>query len=343
MRVLLTGGTGNVGVAAVARLVEAGHAVTVIGRSPDKSLPGAAYVRCDINDFDSLLDVTRGHDAVVHLAAIPHPVGYPGREVFRVNDLGTFNVFEAAAEAGISRVVGASSINAVGYYFGDRGPPIGYVPIDELHPVLATDAYSFSKQVMEDIGRYFWERDRISSVMLRLPSVRAHDKVTGGVPTQRYDTGLLRKLLDLPAERRDAEVARLHAAYARYRRAHRSDKSATNDWWREPDPGGWLTPDELHLMHHTANFFAYVDELDSAEAIVLGLTAGYEGSHPLFINARRNSLGLPLAEIAPLYGPPTPPVRTGRPGDDTVVSIERARELIGFEPKWELPVAVGGP
>ncbi|MFW5686082.1 MAG: NAD-dependent epimerase/dehydratase family protein, partial [Spirochaetota bacterium] len=108
MRVLLTGGTGNVGGAAVDRLVADGHEVTVIGRRAGLEVPGAAYLQADINDFDRLVSVMRGFDAIVHLAAHGSPFGQPGREVFRVNDLGTFNVYEAAAECGITRVVSAS-------------------------------------------------------------------------------------------------------------------------------------------------------------------------------------------------------------------------------------------
>jgi nucleoside-diphosphate-sugar epimerase len=39
------------------------------------------------------------------------------------------------------------------------------------HPHLGTDAYSFSKWVVEEIGEYFWRREGISSVALRLPGV----------------------------------------------------------------------------------------------------------------------------------------------------------------------------
>ena len=337
MRVLLTGGTGNVGMAAVAHLVELGHDVTVIGRSADQDIPNARYVRCDINDYELLERVTKGHEAVVHLAAIPSPVDKPGHEVFRVNDLGTFNVYEAAAEAGIRRIVSASSINALGYFFGDRGFPLSYLPVDEDHPALATDAYSFSKQVMESIGGYFWERDRISSVMLRLPAVFKHERILANDDRLRhYGRDFIDRLLTLPAEERRARMGRMQEGFDRYRRAHRSDKTPRAEWWREPDAESGLTQEEFAFMRHKVNFFTYVDELDSAQSIAKGLSADYEGSHPLFINARRNSLGLPVLEMAKLYGPEDPVVRPTREGDDTIVSIDRARELIGFEPEWEI-------
>ena len=337
MRVLLTGGTGNVGTAAVMHLAGLGHDVTVIGRSADQDIPNARYVQCDINDYELLERVMKGHEAVVHLAAIPSPVDNPGHELFRVNDLGTFNVYEAAAEAGIRRIVSASSINALGFFFGDRGFPIVYLPVNEDHPVLATDAYSFSKQVMESIGRYFWDRDGISSVMLRLPAVVKHERIVANEDRLRhYGRDFIDQLVTLPADERRARMRRMQEGFDRYRRAHRSDKIPRAEWWRRPDAESGLTQEEFAFMRHQVNFFTYVDELDSAQSIAKGLSADYEGSHPLFINARRNSLGLPVSEMAKLYGPDEPIVRPTRAGDDTIVSIDRARDLIGFEPEWEI-------
>lgn len=89
-------------------------------------------------------------------------------------------------------------------------------------------------------------------------------------------------------------------------------------------------------MGWKANLFAYIDELDSAQAIERGLTAGYDGSHPLFVNARRNSARLPVADLARLFWPPVPEIRLQWQGDDSLCSIDRARALIGFDPQWEM-------
>jgi nucleoside-diphosphate-sugar epimerase len=340
MRILLTGGTGNVGRATVARLVDGGHEITVIGRSAGKSIPGASYRKCDVNNFAELIEATKGNEAIVHLAAIGTPIGRPGRELFRVNDLGTFNVFEAAARAGISRVVAASSINALGYFFGDKSFPLRYLPVDEAHPVSATDAYSFSKQIMEEIGRYFWERDGISSAMLRLPGVFRHAMVAESRdPYRTYDSALIRNLLELSDTERHQELQRLQAAYDRFRRASRADETDFPNWERIiPGVNDFLTPDELAFMGHNTNFFTYVDELDCAAAIEQALTAAYEGSHALFINSNRNSLGLPFSQIVKLY-PWQAELRNPSPPDDSLVSIDRARALIGFEPEWKLDPA----
>ena len=171
MQILLTGGSGSVGKAIVDRLVKHGYAVRVIGRKAGVQFEGAEYRSCDINDYPSLREVIRGCEAVVHLAAIPNPASGTPEEVFRSNCQGTFNVFQAAAEEGIRRIVQASSINATGQYYGVKPAPLNYLPMDENHPVFSTDAYSFSKHVIEEIGDYFWRREGICSVAYRLPYV----------------------------------------------------------------------------------------------------------------------------------------------------------------------------
>ncbi len=66
-------------------------------------------------------DVMRGAEAVVHLAAIPAPELRPEGETFRINLLSTYNVFAAAAAAGVGRVVWASSETVLGLPFDMRG------------------------------------------------------------------------------------------------------------------------------------------------------------------------------------------------------------------------------
>jgi nucleoside-diphosphate-sugar epimerase len=353
MKVLVTGGTGRVGAAAVRRLLEHGHEVTVAGRRPEREvaigrtayggtaseetqlLPdGAVYRRCDVGDYDAVEGVVRGQDGVVHLAAIPHPVGNPGRTVFQVNTSGTFNVFEAAAECGVPRVVNASSINAVGMYYGDRSLPIQYLPVDEAHPTLQTDAYSFSKLVSEQIADYFWERDGITSISVRLPGVIPHH-----IPdswkrhsSENHVQTIAEELLGAGGEQRLERLQRMYHAYERFRRAHRAETEDRSSYHHHEVAD--LTHAERAFMLRQVNFFTHVDELDSAQAIELGLTVEYTGSHTLFINSAHNSLGLPLSEIAKLYRPPVPRLRSQHPGDTCVMSIDRARDVLGYAPEW---------
>ncbi len=173
MKVLVTGGAGAVGRFVVDELRQRGHEVTAAGRTPGVEVEGATYQVLDVTDPDAVREAVAGHDRVIHLAAVPSPRRGQDAELFRINTQGTFNVFEACASHGVDQVAVASSINALGNLFGVRRIPVRYLPIDEDHPPLVTDSYSFSKQVTERIGQYAWERYGLSSVSLRIPGVMA--------------------------------------------------------------------------------------------------------------------------------------------------------------------------
>ena len=331
MRVMVTGGTGRVGGEARRRLIEIGIDLLVVGRSRDMTVDGARYEQCDIDDYDRLYGLMRGCDAVVHLAAIASPEKDPGRDVFRANAQGSFNVYEAAAACGIGRVVSASSINAFGYFFGRRSFPIEYLPIDELHPVLATDAYSYSKQVLESIAGYFWLREGISGACLRLPGVRLHERTEPETLRRHWaaQREYVEEILALSPTDRHQLLARLHEQYDAYRARGGLEGVQTAAADSE------LSPEERGFMHSKANFWAGLDDRDSAQAIEKALLGDYEGYHTLFVNYHRNSLGLNPEDLAQLFLPPVGEVREQRAGDSCLVCIDRARQVIGFEPEHE--------
>ncbi|MDH7569936.1 MAG: NAD(P)-dependent oxidoreductase [Armatimonadota bacterium] len=171
MKVLVTGGAGRVGRWVVRELLARGHEVTAAGRTPNVEMTGARYVTLDCTDAAQVFRVVGEHDTVVHLAAVPHPRRNTSIEIFRINCLGTYNVFEACAIAGIRKLAVASSINALGQFFGVKRLPVRYFPVDEAHPQLCSDPYSFSKKVTEEIAEYYWHRHGISSVCIRIPYV----------------------------------------------------------------------------------------------------------------------------------------------------------------------------
>src|SRR5512133_264878 len=103
MRVLITGGSGEVGKAVIERLAKKGHNVLVIGRTAGLTIEGAEYAQCDVVDYPRLREVIRGCEAVVHLAALPQPGKGTPEQIFQINCGGTFNVFQAACEEGIRR------------------------------------------------------------------------------------------------------------------------------------------------------------------------------------------------------------------------------------------------
>ena len=97
MNVLVTGGTGFVGPAVVRAIVEAGHEVRALARSPEAGAGaaalGAELVVGDMTDAASLRPAAEGVDAIVHLVAIRQ--GKP-EEFQRIMVGGTRGLIEAA-------------------------------------------------------------------------------------------------------------------------------------------------------------------------------------------------------------------------------------------------------
>jgi nucleoside-diphosphate-sugar epimerase len=332
-RVLITGGAGRVGRATTARFVEQGWQVRVIGIEPEADLPGAEYVQCDINDYDKLREQVRGCHAIVHLAAIAAPPLAPGVDVYRINTVGTFNVFEAADAEGVGRIVQASSINAIGcaWSIGEIEPQ--YFPIDEAHPSSTTDPYSFSKKVVEDIGDYYWRRCGISSVALRFPAV--HDAAylsSKAFLQQREQTQyLLDTFAQLPEDERAKRLAEAQKKVLDYRGQRKMEYPA-KPGWNEPE-GDWL----VQAYHGGRfNFWAYIDDRDAAQATEKAITADYEGSHPLFVVNSQNSVGYSSQKLIDLFFPGVP-VTKALDGAETLLSIDKAKKLIGYDSKYPIP------
>lgn len=118
MRVLVTGGTGVVGTAAVQALLEHGHTVRLLSRHADddaRQWPHRVEAFAgDVGDAASILGSGDACDAVLHLAAIvaEHP---PDALFQRVNVDGTRHVLAEAERARVARLVFISSLGA------DRG------------------------------------------------------------------------------------------------------------------------------------------------------------------------------------------------------------------------------
>ncbi|MFE2996251.1 NAD-dependent epimerase/dehydratase family protein [Nocardia sp. NPDC059246] len=112
MRVLVTGANGYLGRAVVEALHSAGHEPVAMVRAQGRAIPGAADVRvADLLDDKAVRNAVDGVDAICHLAgltrareSVDEPLRY-----FRVNTAGTLSVLEAMVDAGVRRIVFAST------------------------------------------------------------------------------------------------------------------------------------------------------------------------------------------------------------------------------------------
>ncbi|PSJ62978.1 NAD-dependent epimerase/dehydratase family protein [Pseudaminobacter soli (ex Li et al. 2025)] len=171
MKVVVTGSSGLLGRHVAGVLVQAGHDVLGIDVvSP--AISGWQHVTADLTDLGATLQLINRCDAVLHIAAIPRPTGRPPAEVFRTNLVAAYNVVEAAAQAGASRLIYASSFSVLGYPFAERLQAPHYLPVDQKHPIGAQDAYGLSKWLGEEIVETAVRRGAFSAVSLRMPWIQ---------------------------------------------------------------------------------------------------------------------------------------------------------------------------
>ena len=90
---------------------------------------------------------------------------------------------------------------------------------------------------------------------------------------------------------------------------------------------------DMLLLGGRTDFWASIHAEDAAQALEKGLLADYTGSHPLFVNDRQNSTGIESETLAQVFFPEVQARKRALTGTDTLVSIQKARTLIGFEPE----------
>jgi uronate dehydrogenase len=120
-----------------------------------------ATATCDLADYGAVKSVVRGTQAIVHLAAIPRDADV--YDVARANLISTWNLFEAAREEKVKRVVFASSNHVTGFYSPEE--PLGI----DARP-RPDGIYGASKVFGEAVGRLFWDKHGLECVCLRIGS-----------------------------------------------------------------------------------------------------------------------------------------------------------------------------
>lgn len=115
MKVLVTGASGAVAQYVIADLARDHDLVLCSRRHPLEAghiMPkGALFIRADLTNSEDCRHVVGGVDAVVHIGAN----NWLGPDTFRTNTLSTYYLLEAMREAGVGRMVFASSNCALGH------------------------------------------------------------------------------------------------------------------------------------------------------------------------------------------------------------------------------------
>ena len=151
----------------VVAVLEPDYDVTVVDRVDGGSHQPHGPV--DVMDLEALERAVRGHDAIIHLAALDAAVDAPAHEFFHINTMASWNTLHVGYEAGIRKFVVCSSSSV----YGVRETAPLYLPIDESHPAQTTSPYGLSKRVTELVASGFAQRDNVVVVALR-PSYIAY-------------------------------------------------------------------------------------------------------------------------------------------------------------------------
>jgi nucleoside-diphosphate-sugar epimerase len=149
MKILVTGASGYIGNKLSNVLASKGYFVHALIRNssaePFLQHPNIRIFKGDILDNESLSAAMKGCKQVFHVAAsVKVRTKYPG-EIMRINTGGTRNVLQAAADAGVSKIVFTSSGGVLGHSLNG--------PLTEDDPRLTSFEleYEVSKKMAEDV------------------------------------------------------------------------------------------------------------------------------------------------------------------------------------------------
>lgn len=187
MKVALTGASGYTGGHILKRLLARGNAVKVLVRegsiTPELRASGAEIVPGVLGDPEAARRLVAGCDAVMHVAAVYRTAGHPDSYYRHINVDGTRMLLEAAVAAGARRFVHTSTVGV----HGDVKNP----PADEDGPIAPSDIYQETKAEADTLAREFGRAHGLEVAIVRPGAIYGPGetrllKVFKGIARGRY-------------------------------------------------------------------------------------------------------------------------------------------------------------
>lgn len=163
MKLVLTGAAGRLGSYLREPLAKMCDELvsTDINEDIGKLYEGECYEQADLASLDDMMRVLEGADQVVHFGAYSDEG--PFETILGPNIIGAYNVWEAAYQHKLRRVVYASSIHAVGMHSRTE-----FIGTDVPH--RPDTFYGLAKCFSEDLASLYWDKRGIESVCMRILS-----------------------------------------------------------------------------------------------------------------------------------------------------------------------------
>jgi uronate dehydrogenase len=162
-KIVLTGAAGRLG--GYLRKPLAAKCKTLVSTDiaplTDPLIKGESFVQADLADYAKMSEIIKGADMVVHFGG--HPDEKRFEDILHANIIGCYNIWQAAHEAGVRRIVYASSIHAVGLH-----PKTTAINIHTPH--RPDSYYGLAKCFAEDMAKLYWDKKGLEAVCLRILS-----------------------------------------------------------------------------------------------------------------------------------------------------------------------------
>lgn len=159
-RILLTGAAGGLGKVLREHIGAWADVVRLSDLSGlGEARPGEEIVYCDLSDRQAMLELLKDVDAVLHFGGVSTEVAW--EPILQANIVGVKNLYEAAQQAGVKRIVFASSNHAIGFH-----PTTTRLDADS--PTRPDGFYGVSKVFGEQLSRYYFDRFGLETVCIRI-------------------------------------------------------------------------------------------------------------------------------------------------------------------------------